>query len=419
MAMGRFKALSVYWREAGVRATLYRIGIFLFSRLVLKIAEWSPWCWNKGILYILQRQLGDIPSQQMLPHLMELFPFVNGKVLVPDYALPVFNKVRSALKNSRIEFVGYSAADETASYSTLLLQYGFLGPLVSLIERQSNRWSVAFENGTYFVVTSMTSELTSPTEADRKLREVLESVIQQQASGASSTTVLGPFGTHFVVRPGTIDREVIYECLAEYIHWLEPRISGDTQIVDIGGHIGSFSVLVSHLVSRRSLISVYEPGFENFKLIQKNIELNELKNVKAFRMAVSDRTGFADLHLSADNTGGHRLHVPELNSKEVERVEVTTLKEIFSHFPHPIIDVLKIDVEGSEQAILMAAPEILRERVRYIVCEAGGSFRGDAYTVLEFLRRIGFECEFHGNESLMIIQGTNTRLVTQHPELSP
>ncbi len=397
--MNRIDSLLVYGREVGVFKTSIRVLNYLFTQLLLVVGQLVPFCWPWACRFIFKKQSGDAASVGMFNQFIKLAPGLHGKVMVPSYLKPVFVRLLPLFKNKNIEFVGYSDAQPETDYTLIILQIGFLGPLFQLISQKQRHWKSIYENPNFFMVQSQ-SEAQST-----NLQVFLDQFLNQ-----TETKILGPLETQFYIRPHTIDRDVIGECYSDYIQWLEPRISGRIQAVDIGGHIGGFSVLLSKLVSNESMIETYEPFSKNFEFIKQNMSLNQLDNISPFQMAVSDRPGHAELHLSEDNTGGHRLHIPESNSKTSERVEVTTLKNIFDHFKNPVIDILKVDVEGSEQAILMAEPDLLK-RVRFLICEAGGSIHGDALTVLKFLEKNNFSCEHQGNSSLMIIRAINLGLV--------
>ena len=157
---------------------------------------------------------------------------------------------------------------------------------------------------------------------------------------------------------------------------------------------------------------VYEPVPENFNLINKNIFINNLTDsIKPFNYAVSKEIGKAKIYISSDNTGGSRLHLPDPSSKSFEIVKVTTLNEIYRTNKLDFVDLIKIDVEGSEHSIIFSSKKILMNKVRYIICEAGGSFEGDGNDVLDFFVENDFDVSYHGNEGLMLIFAKNKKFI--------
>ena len=116
----------------------------------------------------------------------------------------------------------------------------------------------------------------------------------------------------------------------------------------------------------------------------------------------SSKSGMATLYISSDDTGGNKLDMVEPSAKETVEVDVTTLANIVNEFNGEDIDLLKIDVEGSEHSILMSHGDLLKNKVKLIIGESGDSNCGDGMDVISFLRDHDFEVEYEGNASHLI-----------------
>ena len=103
------------------------------------------------------------------------------------------------------------------------------------------------------------------------------------------------------------------------------------------------------------------------------------------------------------------MNLPDPSARSSVDVEVTTLQLILEKIGS--VDVLKVDVEGSEHSILMPFGNLLKSSVKYLIVEAGGSPRGDGMTLLKFLKHLGFSCDFQGDASLMLIRAKNKHLL--------
>jgi len=77
--------------------------------------------------------------------------------------------------------------------------------------------------------------------------------------------------------------------------------------IDVGAHIGYFSVLAASLVGKTGQVFSFEPIAENRKYLEHNIEINYLENVRIIPQVVSNRTGVTDFFFNIDNDGGHAL----------------------------------------------------------------------------------------------------------------
>ena len=75
--------------------------------------------------------------------------------------------------------------------------------------------------------------------------------------------------------------------------------------LDVGANIGYYTCLAAAR-SPDGQVYAFEPDPDNFLLLQKNIELNNLDNVSASQAALSDKAGTLTLYKSAENLGDHR-----------------------------------------------------------------------------------------------------------------
>jgi FkbM family methyltransferase len=123
------------------------------------------------------------------------------------------------------------------------------------------------------------------------------------------------------------------------------------KIVDCGSNIG-MSVLFFKAQYPQAQIVAFEPDPDNFQHLQSTVSLN-FSDVTIHNKAVSDTPGRMNLYTSADSQGGittkslyrERLEDTALVSKTVEVVRL-------SDYLQSPVDLLKIDVEGAETAVI-------------------------------------------------------------------
>jgi FkbM family methyltransferase len=165
------------------------------------------------------------------------------------------------------------------------------------------------------------------------------------------------------------------------------RVSPDFQgvIADIGANIGAFSVTARRRFPAARLFA-FEPSASLFSLLQQNVE--GLK-IEAVRCAVSDAEGEAVLVPGRDATSGH-LHKESENSlAQGERVPCVALESVVRQCGG-MIDLLKLDCEGSEYEILESSAMSKVRRVVAEIHEGPGLHPEQARTALE---RHGFVIE--------------------------
>ena len=126
---------------------------------------------------------------------------------------------------------------------------------------------------------------------------------------------------------------------------------GDT-FLDIGANIGWFSVIGSRLVSERGAVIAVEPDPDNYRLLQLNVLGNRCTNVTSLAVAAGASSGVASLSRSPDNQGDHRLEI-STDRSDIVPVPVRRLDDFIGPGDgfRPI-NVIKIDTQGSETAVI-------------------------------------------------------------------
>ena len=144
-----------------------------------------------------------------------------------------------------------------------------------------------------------------------------------------------------------ICHEKVYEKDARFI----PK-EGDT-VIDIGGHIGIFTIISARRCGEKGKLFTYEPNPETFKRLKKNIEANKLSQVKLNNMAVSEKDGQLNMKIGESSQGSTIMENGTLSDySETVSVQTCTLDNIVSGNNIFKIDILKIDAEGAELLIL-------------------------------------------------------------------
>ena len=102
-----------------------------------------------------------------------------------------------------------------------------------------------------------------------------------------------PIGA-FLCRARTIDFDIVnphYEAIevreiSERLAWPGRR---EVIFLDVGAHIGKFTILAARLLRGRGQVLAFEPEPENFRMLRANVELNRVENVRLFPVALRQR----------------------------------------------------------------------------------------------------------------------------------
>jgi FkbM family methyltransferase len=173
--------------------------------------------------------------------------------------------------------------------------------------------------------------------------------------------------------------------------------------IDIGAHIGYFSLLAAALVGTNGRVISFEPDELNFNHLNKNMVLNRFLNIHARNQALGSIVEEKTFFINSDADGGHafwdvgkhpfnkksRIH------KKTRRVPVETIDSIMDHNPVPNLKLIKIDTEGAEHAILQGGMDtIQRQKIPYIICEVNRfgleQMGSDEFSFRSFVEDLGY-----------------------------
>tara|TARA_Y100000034_G_C6780767_1_gene348960 strand:- start:65 stop:709 length:645 start_codon:yes stop_codon:yes gene_type:complete len=142
------------------------------------------------------------------------------------------------------------------------------------------------------------------------------------------------------------------------------KVKEKMNILDVGADIGYYSLLFSKLVGNNGMIYSFEPIPEAKGYLDVNICLNNIMNVKSYEFALFDEEGFSYIE---DPFGKSRLNNnPDMQNYDSIRVQT---KKFDSLKINSRIDLIKIDVEGSEMNVLTGMKETIKKYHPIILLE--------------------------------------------------
>ena len=145
-------------------------------------------------------------------------------------------------------------------------------------------------------------------------------------------------------------------------------------VVDVGANAGVFTLMAAALVGTSGVVHAFEPSPRDRERLVANVAINDLSNVTVHAAALGSVGGRATLAVSAADHPGHNTiggfaHSGAARAYSVQ-VDVTTLDAFAAEAKLTRLDLLKIDVEGSETAVVQGAKNSLRTFRPIIVAEA-------------------------------------------------
>ena len=201
-----------------------------------------------------------------------------------------------------------------------------------------------------------------------------------------------PEGEPVVVDPRSLDAmDLILQMPIEWevMPTFEKLLHRNSVFVDVGAHVGVYSIVAARVVMPHGRIFAIEANPHVFKYLTWTLYSNRLDNnprVSTINAAAGMNLGTANLCFSTERLGGASLYPSSSTDSSVE-VPVVTLD---SWIPNDLsVDVMKIDVEGAEPYVLAGSLEIIKRSPRIvIVMELFESSLSGSYGYRKFLDEI-------------------------------
>lgn len=163
-------------------------------------------------------------------------------------------------------------------------------------------------------------------------------------------------------------------------------------IIDGGGNIGLTACFFASKYPDATIISI-EPDKENFKLLKQNSKL--YTNIYAFEYGIWKNNS----HLKIENTnvGNNAFTVTETSEATAETIEAITILNVMEQFKMPHIDVLKLDIEGSEKEVFDENFEIWLPKTKVLIIELHDKMKkGCSKAVFNAVNQFDFSFDIKG-----------------------
>jgi FkbM family methyltransferase len=191
-------------------------------------------------------------------------------------------------------------------------------------------------------------------------------------------------------------------------------IKENDTVIDIGAHIGYFTIYAAKKAKKGKVIS-FEPSKESFKVLKNNLKINNIQNVNIENIGVRNESGNSILYVDRDNEIGNSMFSNDKNLIK-ENVQVTSITEIIKKYNVKSIDLLKLDCEGAEYEIILKLPINILNKIKRISIEVHKIDNFDIKDIEKFLLENNFQVKTEyllgqSDTSLPMLYAKNQNLI--------
>ena len=169
-------------------------------------------------------------------------------------------------------------------------------------------------------------------------------------------------------------------------------------VVDIGAHIGLYTIISSKRVGTKGKVVAIEAHPGNFEILNRNIKLNQLTNIIPLNYAAYSKETKIKLYVPDEESGYTIYHtLMERTGKKFVEVNANTLDYLLqlNQIRQEEVNWIKIDVEGAEFEVLKGATNVLsKSKDIAILMELHGPPHVYRPKVEEFVDLYNFKIEF-------------------------
>lgn len=161
------------------------------------------------------------------------------------------------------------------------------------------------------------------------------------------------------------------------LHLLQKMIKPGNVVLDAGANMGSVAIVLAK-VQPDAKIYCFEPDPVNYSLLNVNIELNNIKNIIPFNIALGKKQEFIKMYLSPKNFGDHRSskfvehdlgedEFRESRNCVIKMNPIDVLKNSCGINTDKFFDIVKIDTQGADFEILDTCLPMLKKGAKVTI----------------------------------------------------
>jgi FkbM family methyltransferase len=161
-------------------------------------------------------------------------------------------------------------------------------------------------------------------------------------------------------------------------------------VLELGANRGVTTVALAKRVGPEGRVHAFEPVPDYYEALIENLRLNEVDNVTAHQLAVTDKESETSYYKHGEGSG-----IVQADNAEEIQVGTTSLDNFTAEHALERVDLINMDCEGAELLVLRGARKTLQHSALRIFCEIHHDYLSrlgqSVHDVVAFLHASGFQ----------------------------
>jgi FkbM family methyltransferase len=205
-------------------------------------------------------------------------------------------------------------------------------------------------------------------------REKMARYIEKFPRDQYKITNVPGLGKFFLDSPKDFIKDILRKGIIwepDIVRKLVKLVQPGSTVIDAGAHIGTHTIPMAKVVGASGRVYAFEPQKKIFRELYHNLKLNNLENAVPLRYALGDKPSIIEMDPTGKgNEGGTRV------GSGGDKAELRTIDS----FSFRNVSVIKIDVEGFEDAVIDGAKKTILTQKPFIIVEIQGGVDFDFAT---------------------------------------
>jgi len=151
----------------------------------------------------------------------------------------------------------------------------------------------------------------------------------------------------------------------EIVRVMEKVLRSGDVVIDIGAHIGEYTLIAAALIGDEGKVYAIEPQPHAVDIIHLNAEINGLHNIRVHQIALGKESGIVQFRYDPKSWGGLIV----LDNRNLS-VLCLTLDEFVQKEGLQSVRLVKIDAAGNERDVLLGRKTLFLSRpFPFIICK--------------------------------------------------